>query len=85
MPGWFRVMTLAEHTGLVRLLDEKVHIATLIAGMCAGAYCVNDVDVCPAAPADDAAARPIPVRGDSASAPRTGCGRVSTQAPGSPW
>jgi hypothetical protein len=54
------VMTLAEQTGLGRLVGEKVHIAepkiksgavnpapklaTLIAGMCAGADCIDDVD-----------------------------------------
>src|ERR1700687_3146172 len=53
-------MTLAEQTGLGRRLGEKVHIAepkiksgaanpapklaTLIAGMCAGAECIDDVD-----------------------------------------
>ena len=53
-------MTLAEQTGLGRLVSEKVHIAepkiksgavnpapklaTLIAGMCAGADCIDDVD-----------------------------------------
>ncbi len=59
--GLVPVMTLAEQTGLSRLLGEKVHIAapriksgsanpapklaTLIAGMCAGADCIDDVDV----------------------------------------
>ena len=59
--GLVAVMTLAEQTGLVELLDEKVHIAepkiksgsanpapkltTLIAGMCAGADSIDDVDV----------------------------------------
>ena len=59
--GLIPVMTLAEQTGLVRLLDEKVRItasriksaaanpapklATLIAGMSAGADCIDDVDV----------------------------------------
>src|SRR5258707_407129 len=54
-------MTLAEQTGLARLLEEKVRIiepriksgsanpgpklTTLIAGMCAGADCIDDVDV----------------------------------------
>src|SRR6195256_6772300 len=54
-------MTLAEQTGLRRLLGEKVRIsaprikwgsanpapklATLIAGMCAGADCIDDVEV----------------------------------------
>ena len=58
--GLVPVMTLAEQTGLGRLLGEKVHIAepkiksgaanpapklaTLIAGMCAGADCIDDVD-----------------------------------------
>lgn len=59
--GLVPVMTLAEQTGLARLLSEKVRIraariksgaanpapklATLIAGMCAGADCIDDVDV----------------------------------------
>jgi Transposase DDE domain group 1 len=59
--GLIPVMTLAEQTGLVRLLDEKVRItasriksgaanpapklATLIAGMSAGADCIDDIDV----------------------------------------
>ena len=59
--GLVPVMALAEQTGLRRLLAEKVHIttpriksgsanpapklATLIAGMCAGADCIDDVDV----------------------------------------
>ena len=54
-------MALAQRTGLTRLLAGKVHIAapriksgsanpapklaTLIAGMCAGADCIDDVDV----------------------------------------
>lgn len=50
-------MTLAEQTGLTRLLTEKIAIgapriksgapklATLIAGMCAGADNINDVDL----------------------------------------
>src|SRR4051812_7969148 len=54
-------MTLAVQTGLARLLAEKVHIAepkiksgsanpasklaTLIAAMCAGADCIEDVDI----------------------------------------
>ena len=54
-------MTLAERTGLSELLTQKVHIAapriksgavnpapklaTLIAGMCAGADCIDDVDI----------------------------------------
>jgi hypothetical protein len=59
--GLVPVMTLAEQTGLLELLDQKVHIAeprirsgsanpapklaTLIAGMCAGADTIDDVDV----------------------------------------
>ena len=59
--GLVSVMTLAERTGLSDLLAVKVHIAeprvksgsanpapklaTLIAGMCAGADCIDDVDV----------------------------------------
>jgi hypothetical protein len=59
--GLVPVMRLAAHTGLSRLLGEKVHItapriesgaanpapklATLIAGMCAGADCIDDIDV----------------------------------------
>jgi Transposase DDE domain group 1 len=59
--GLVPVMTLAEQTGLRRLVDAKVHIsvpriksgsanpapklATLIAGMCAGADCIDDIDV----------------------------------------
>jgi hypothetical protein len=59
--GLVPVMRLAEQTGLARLLDEKVRItasriesgsanpapklATLIAGMSAGADCIDDVDV----------------------------------------
>src|SRR6476619_6049492 len=55
------VMRLAEQTGLGRLLAEKVRItapriksgsanpapklSTLIAGMCAGADCIDDIDV----------------------------------------
>jgi Transposase DDE domain group 1 len=58
--GLVPVMALAEQTGLRCLLDEKVHIAapriksgsanpapklaTLIAGMCAGADCIDDID-----------------------------------------
>src|SRR5712672_4880682 len=54
-------MTLAEQTGLRRLLGEKVHIgapritsgaanpapklATVVAGMCAGADCIDDIDL----------------------------------------
>ena len=59
--GLVPVMTLAEHSGLPELLADKVHIAatkiksgaanpapklaTLIAGMCAGADSIDDVDV----------------------------------------
>jgi hypothetical protein len=59
--GLVPVMTLAEQTGLTRQLAEKVRIkvpriksgaanpapklATLIAGMCAGADCIDDIDV----------------------------------------
>jgi hypothetical protein len=59
--GLVPVMTLAEQTGLGRLLGEKVRIiapriksgsanpapklATVVAGMCAGADCIADVDV----------------------------------------
>ncbi len=59
--GLVPVMTLAEQTGLPRLLAEKLHIATpriasgsanpapklttLIAGMCAGADCIDDIDM----------------------------------------
>ena len=55
------MMTLAEQTGLIGLLDKKVHIsepriksgsanpapklATVIAGMCAGAESIDDLDV----------------------------------------
>jgi Transposase DDE domain group 1 len=58
--GLVPVMALAEQTGLRYWLDEKVHIAapriksgsanpapklaTLIAGMCAGADCIDDID-----------------------------------------
>ena len=58
--GLVPVMMLAEQTRLPELLSEKVHIAepkiksgaakpapklaTLIAGMCAGADCIDDVD-----------------------------------------
>jgi hypothetical protein len=58
--GLVPVMTLAEQTGLSRLLGEKVHIAeprvksgaanpapklaTVVAGMCVGADCIDDVD-----------------------------------------
>ena len=59
--GLVPVMALAEQTGLIELLDNKVHIAepkiasgsanpapklaTLIAGMCAGADSIDDLDV----------------------------------------
>jgi len=59
--GLVPVMTLAERTGLSDLLAQTVHIAspriksgaanpapklvTLIAGMCAGADCIDDVDM----------------------------------------
>jgi Transposase DDE domain group 1 len=59
--GLVPVMTLAEQTGLARLLGEKIHItvpriksgaanpapklATLVAGMVAGADCIDDIDV----------------------------------------
>ena len=59
--GLVPVMTLAEQTGLPALLDEKVRITlpriksgstnpapkltTLIAGMCAGADCIEDADI----------------------------------------
>ena len=59
--GLVPVMTLATQTGLSRLLADKVHIAeprirsgaanpapklaTLIAGMCAGADCIDDIDI----------------------------------------
>ena len=59
--GLVPVMTLAQRTGLSELLADKVHIAapriesgsanpatklaTLIAGMCAGADSIDDVDV----------------------------------------
>jgi hypothetical protein len=59
--GLVPVMALAEQTGLRRLLAGKVHITapriksgsanpapkltTLIAGMCAGADCIDDIDV----------------------------------------
>lgn len=61
LAGLVPVMRLAEQTGLARLLEEKVAIiepriksgaanpapklATLIAGMCAGADCIDDIDV----------------------------------------
>ena len=59
--GLVPVMALAEQGGLTRLLDNKIHIestrvksgaanpapklATLIAGMCAGADYLDDVDL----------------------------------------
>ena len=59
--GLVPVMTLAAQTGLPRLLADKIHIgepriksgsanpapklATLIAGMCVGADCIDDVDL----------------------------------------
>ena len=59
--GLVPVMTLATQTGLSELLDGKIRIAepriksgsanpspklvTLIAGMCAGADCIDDLDV----------------------------------------
>ena len=59
--GLVPVMALAERAGLTRLLDNKIHIessriksgaanpapklATLIAGMCAGADYIDDVDL----------------------------------------
>jgi hypothetical protein len=59
--GLVPVMRLAEQTGLGRLLDEKVYIAaprvksgaanpapklaTVVAGMCAGADSIDDIDV----------------------------------------
>ncbi len=59
--GLVPVMTLAEQTGLTRLLADKVRIkasriksgavnpapklATVVAGMCAGADCIDDIDV----------------------------------------
>jgi len=59
--GLVPVMRLAEQAGLARLVSEKVHIsapriksgsanpapklATLIAGMCAGADCIDDIDM----------------------------------------
>lgn len=61
LAGLVPVMRLAEQTGLAHLLSEKVHIAvpkiksgsvnpapkltTLIAGMCAGADSIDDIDV----------------------------------------
>ena len=59
--GLVPVMTLAQQTGLLELLGEKVRImapriksgsanpapklATVVAGMCAGADCIDDIDV----------------------------------------
>ena len=59
--GLVPVMAVAEQAGLTRLLDNKIHIestrvksgaanpapklATLIAGMCAGADYIDDVDL----------------------------------------
>jgi len=59
--GLVPVMTLAEQTGLIELLDSKIHItepkiksgsanpapklATVIAGMCAGADSIDDLDL----------------------------------------
>ena len=59
--GLVPVMTLAEQTGLSRLFDQKVRIraprinsgaanpapklATVVAGMCVGADCIDDIDV----------------------------------------
>jgi hypothetical protein len=59
--GLVPVMTLAEQTGLSRLIAEKVRIAepriasgaanpapklaTVVAGMCAGADCIDDIDL----------------------------------------
>ena len=59
--GLVPVMTLAQQTGLTRLLSEKVQIvaprirsgsanpapklATVVAGMCAGADCIDDIDL----------------------------------------
>jgi hypothetical protein len=59
--GLVPVMTLAEQTGLIALLDSRVHIAepgiasgsadpapklaTVIAGMCAGADSIDDLEV----------------------------------------
>jgi hypothetical protein len=59
--GLVPVMTLAEQTGLARLLADKVRIsapriksgaanpapklATVVAGMCAGADCIDDIDL----------------------------------------
>jgi hypothetical protein len=59
--GLVPVMTLAQQSGLTRLLSEKVQIvapriksgsanlapklATVVAGMCAGADCIDDIDL----------------------------------------
>jgi hypothetical protein len=59
--GLVPVMTLAEQTGLARLLADKVRssapriksgaanpapkLATMVAGMCAGANCIDDIDL----------------------------------------
>jgi len=59
--GLVPVMTLAQQTGLTRLLSDKVQIvapriksgsanlapklATVVAGMCAGADCIDDIDL----------------------------------------
>ena len=59
--GLVPVMTLAEQTGLARLLADKVRtsapriksgaanpapkVATVVAGMCAGADCIDDIDL----------------------------------------
>jgi hypothetical protein len=59
--GLVPLMSLAQQTGLSRLLSDKIHIATpriksgsanpapklatLIAGMCGGADCIDDIDV----------------------------------------
>lgn len=59
--GLVPLMSLAQQTGLSRLLADKIHIAapriksgsanpapklaTLIAGMCGGADCIDDIDV----------------------------------------
>jgi hypothetical protein len=59
--GLVPVMTLAQQTGLTRLISEKVQIvapriksgsanlapklATVVAGMCAGADCIDDIDL----------------------------------------
>jgi hypothetical protein len=59
--GLVPVMTLAQRSGLSQLLADKVHVAspriksgsanpapklaTLVAGMCAGADCIDDIDI----------------------------------------